>query len=90
MDSDQRKGTIVFVPIMTQELDPDISCPDLGILNEKSLYFSRITSFVCSEILPLLHLDWISITDAHTEGSEHAREELVVGKNKSIDPDIFL
>jgi hypothetical protein len=33
MYSDQRKRAIVFVPIMTQELDPDISRPYLRIFN---------------------------------------------------------
>jgi hypothetical protein len=90
MYSDQRKWAIVFVPIVTQELDPDISRPYLRIFNQECLYLSRVSSLVCSQIFPLLHLHWVFITDTNPERSNHAGEEFVVGKDESIDPDIFL
>lgn len=74
---------------MTQELDPDISRPYLRIFNQECLYLSRVSSLVCSQIFPLLHLHWVSITDTNPERSNHAGEEFVVGKDESIDPDIF-
>lgn len=75
---------------MAQKLDPDVSRPDLRILNQECLYFPRIPSFICPDILPLICFDWVSIADADLEGSYLAGEELVVCKDNSVYPNIFL
>lgn len=75
---------------MTEKLNPQITSPDLGILDEKCLDLSRVTCFVNSEILPLFCFHRITIADTDAKCPYHTREELVVGQNESIDPNIFL
>lgn len=75
---------------MAEKFDPKIPCPYVGVFDEESLYFSGISGFICSDILPLLHFHRISITDTDAELANHAGKELIVGKDNSIDPDVFL
>lgn len=90
MNSDQREWAIIFSAVMTQEFNPDISCPYLRILDEKGLYISSVTSFVGSNIFPLLHFNWVAVANADTKSPDIARKELVYGKHHSINPDILL
>jgi hypothetical protein len=90
MYSDQRKRAVIFVSVVAQKLYPDISGPDLRIFDEESLNLSRVSRLICSNVFPLLHLDWVSITDTDTESANHAGEEFVVGKDEGVNPYIFL
>ena len=75
---------------MAQELYPKIPCPYLWVLDQESLDLSRIPCLIRPDILPLFNLDRISIADTNSESPDHAREELVVCKNQSVNPDILL
>ena len=90
MHPNQGQGAVIFVSVVAQKLYPDISRPYLRVLNEKCLYLSRVSSLVRPNILPLVYLDGIFITNTNTESSDHAREKFVVCKDDSIDPYIFL
>ena len=75
---------------MVQELNSHVSGPNLRILDEKSLYLSGVTRFVGSKVLLLLHFHRIAVTDTDSESTYHAGEELIVGKNKSVNPNVLL
>lgn len=90
MHPDQGQWAVILVPIVAEELDTDVPCPNLRVGDEKGLDLSRVSGFVCPDIFPFLHLDRVSVADTDSESPYHTREELIIGENHSIDPNIFL
>lgn len=90
MDSDKGEWAIVFISKVAQEFDSDISCPYLRIFDQERLDFSGVPGFIGTNVLPLLELYGVLVTYADTEALYHTREELIVRKNESVNPNVLL
>lgn len=85
MNSQQTDGTIILGAEVRQELDPQISCPDEWLLDQKCLYTPRTPCLESTEHFPSVQFDWIAITDADSEGAEDGAEEFIICQNERVD-----
>lgn len=72
---------------MVQYLDPQIPRPDPGVLHQESLDISRVASLERAQNRPLVQLDRVPVAHADAELAYHAREELIVREDDSVDED---
>lgn len=73
---------------MRQELNPQVSCPNQGLLDQESLNLTCIPRFENAKFLPTIRPDGVAVTDADTESAKDGAEEFVVGQHDRIDENV--
>ena len=73
---------------MSQELDPEIPCPDERIFDKEGLHLTSVSGFERAEILPLFRFHRVAIRHGDAEVPEDRAEELVVRQHDGIDQDV--
>ncbi|KAI6750199.1 hypothetical protein HG531_007464 [Fusarium graminearum] len=56
---------------------------------DKGLDVARVSCLEQSDLFPLVHLDWVPVTNADSKVAEHAGEEFEVCEDNSVDEDII-
>lgn len=88
MDTQETNRAVVFLAVMTQELNPEVSCPDERIFDEEGLHLAGVSGFESAEILPLFRFHWVAIRHGDAEVPEDGAEELVVCQDDGVDQDV--
>lgn len=60
----------------------------MRVLNQEGLEISRIPCLKSANFFPFVDLNWIMVTNTDSKATDHAGEELEVGKDDSIDEDV--